>query len=191
MDEGREEPSMLELLTTMGVLAVGAGLVWILLGEFAGWVEHRAERLRKAMRHQDQYYELAQRLIKDDTTPAAVVDFISYLAEQTGRPQLARRFTRHLLTNRLRRSELKSPAAMALEAGLGDMSPERQQDFSVMLVSAMLSSAASDPWLPRLHLATLAVFLSVNGQQPVRRVSPERARTAAVDLAPRELACAA
>lgn len=145
------------------------------------WARCHAADTQAAVALLDEAYEASQSLVKEQSTPDSVVNFTEFFASQMGRPALARGFAWHLLTG-AHRSQL-SERTKRLSTDLHALDPKGMDNFSRMIACGMLASAAADPFLSRVYPNAVKMFLSTSGDKSDVTVSPERARTVAVDVA--------
>lgn len=174
------------ILTALAVAVVGF-VVLYLLGRFCQRV---AADLRGASAAQDEFYKCAQALVCDKATPDRVLDFVEFLAAQSAKPRLARRFLRDIITGRVTRTIEKTPARAEFRAEVESMSAQQRQNFANVVSAVLISSAASDVFLSRVHQRVIGSFLTSTGRRDDPRISLERAETVAEDLT-RNFACVA
>lgn len=129
----------------------------------------------------DNAYEASQRLIKSEATPDSVLQFTEFFAAQMGRPALVRGFAWHLIKGNRRGAV--SARTLRLSADLESLDPNGMENFSKMIAFGMVSSAAADPLFSRIYLNVVKMFLSQSGSKNDTAISPDRARTVAVDVA--------
>jgi hypothetical protein len=170
---------MQSLLTSLLIGAVGA----IALAIVALRAKRFGQDLEAATQANDRYYAAAQRLIKDPSTDEVLIGFIEWFAHQVVAPDLARRFLFDLATGRLARRG--APPASDFSRALSKLKREQQQDFAEMMLSGLVTSAASDAVFSGLFKTIIALYLSQAGTQADHTPSIDRAKTAALDLSGR------
>lgn len=160
-------------------LYVAAGLIVIRV--FIVLARRRVRDLQLVSESLDQFFTAAELLMADKNVSGAIRQTVTYLARQSGRPQLARRFIRHYVRGRLARGQEKEDVRVLSSAIKGMTLPQRQQFYETVRF-AMISSAASDVLFSPFYLRIVKSFFSKTGtlEGPT---SPERIVSVALDIA--------
>jgi hypothetical protein len=165
------------LTVLISLLALVAGLAITQLALW--WSRCLTTDWRSAQRAIDEFYESAQRLLKDEATPQSVVEFVSFLSSRVGRPELARSFAYHLIRGRVARNESAGGRRFVQE--IAEMPQASRETFAALVLHGMVSSAAADMFLSRVYLFWVLQFLSANGRRD-GKPSVDRASTVAMDV---------
>lgn len=129
----------------------------------------------------DRAYGAATRLMDDPEAPESVIRFIPAFMAGAGRPGLARGFAWRLLLGRISKASDRSPAGM-LAHDLERLSAGQKAAFMEFVIAVMMSSAAVDPFFPRLFISAVQRFVSISGREDAPP-SVERTETMAADFA--------
>jgi len=162
-------------LIVSGLLAaaLAAPLLYLLIH----WLRSYAAHLEQASDLADEFYHAAQRLVRDDSVPDSILKIAEFLAANVGKPWIARSFVLHLMFGAKAvdvESQLHSDIQSLRGAQIGS--------FSMMVVSAMLSSAIADPLFAPIYINLISSALTKSGRKN-DEPSAERAGFAAMDLA--------
>ena len=157
---------------------VATGLIAISIG--ISIARRRVRDLQLVSDSLDNFLEAAEPLMSDKAVPVMIVRTVKYLAQQSGRPQLARRFLRHYVRGRLGRGQ-ESKDARVLSSAIKSLTLLQRERFYASVMFAMISSAASDLLFSALYLRIVKSFLSKAGtlEGPT---SPERIVSVALDI---------
>lgn len=159
--------------------------VYVATGFIAIWIgisiaRRRVRDLQLVSDSLDNFFKAAEPLMSDKAVPVMIVRTVKYLSQQSGRPQLARRFLRHYVRGRLGRGQ-KNEDAQVLSSAIKSMTLLQRERFYASVMFAMISSAASDLLFSALYLRIVKSFLSKAGtlEGPT---SPERIVSVALDI---------
>jgi hypothetical protein len=131
-------------------------------GEFA---RRRSIALELAIKDYELFYRNAQLLIKDDSVPQQVIDFVvSYLSERAKTANLARLIEKKVIK---KSANLASVPPSPIMTAINSMSDRQQEVFSYCVMYAMLASAGHQP----LHAkkCRAAILFAMSRSAPRRK----------------------
>ena len=143
------------------------------------WARTYATDLRSASSFLDDYYRCAQRVIRDEETPASILHFVDWFARKAGDPALARKLAIDAALGRL--AEKPDEKFQAFERDMRRLRPETAQAFAEMLTKGLAASAAADPVFSRAYLNALWLISTQSGRAGDAS-SIERANSVALDI---------
>jgi hypothetical protein len=167
----------------MAVVIVGVAIVLAVAIELAAsWARRRSQNLAKANAEFEQFYVAAQRLIKDDSVPDSVIDFLRKFATCVGRPELVRLVATDIATGKW--GGTPHQPATRFKQDIGTLNEDQVSLLASAVVFGLLSSASSDPFLATVGRRAVE-FLFIKPRTTKIVGNTEKAVEIAVNLGPR------